>query len=106
MDPIVREALDAAAHGDWTVLRLKLHPYVHWETADGDTLRGRNRVMAMLHEEPSLRPPAANLSSPCPSTWRSYAVVPIAPPRPFRFRRRPERRTDQRRRTAPPQAPR
>lgn len=52
-------ALDAAAIQDWDGLRLKLHPHLHWTLADGETLRGRNSVLAMLTASP---PPVAPLT--------------------------------------------
>ena len=46
MEP--RDVLDDLARGDLESLRLKLHPYLHWETPDGRTLRGRRSVLAEL----------------------------------------------------------
>lgn len=59
MDPVVREALEAAARRDWNTLRLKLHPYVRWRSAADTTLSGRNTVLTMLVESPPPRAPAA-----------------------------------------------
>ena len=52
-DPVAVDEVVRAAHGamlerDWDALRLMLHPYLHWTTADGDRLRGRTKVMAQL----------------------------------------------------------
>jgi hypothetical protein len=57
MDAIVREALEAAARRDRDALRLKLHPYVRWQSAPGKTLNGRNNVLEMLIESPPPSPP-------------------------------------------------
>lgn len=59
MDPVVRDALEAAARRDWDDLRLKLHPYVRWKPASGNTLSGRNAVLAMLAGSPPPTEPAA-----------------------------------------------
>jgi len=48
VDQIVRAALDAITCGDWDTVRRVLHPYLHWDMPDGQTLRGRNQVIAML----------------------------------------------------------
>jgi hypothetical protein len=59
MDSVVRDALEVAARRDWETLRLKLHPYVRWKLASGNTLNGRKAVLAMLAESPPPRQPAA-----------------------------------------------
>lgn len=46
-------AMDA---GDWTVVRLLLHPYLHWQDG-GTVLRGRRHVLEHLVEAPTPRPP-------------------------------------------------
>src|ERR687883_465815 len=45
---------DVLAAGDLTVLRLMLHPYVHW-TEGGRTLRGRVNVLEYLTAHPGTR---------------------------------------------------
>ena len=39
------------------LLRLALHPYLHWTTSDGETVRGRTKVLAMLDERRSIDAP-------------------------------------------------
>ncbi len=39
-------------------MRAVLHPYLHWTSADGHTVRGRNNVLAALSEAPPTAPPA------------------------------------------------
>ena len=48
VDEVVRAAHGAMSERNWDALRLMLHPYLHWTTADGDRLRGRTNVMARL----------------------------------------------------------
>lgn len=36
--------------GDWDTVRALLHPDIHWTLARGRTLRGRDKVMAMLQQ--------------------------------------------------------
>jgi hypothetical protein len=45
---VARGLLDAVDKADWERARLLLHPYLHWTTADGHTLRGRTTVLARL----------------------------------------------------------
>ena len=47
---IVDTALDAIVRRDWDAVRRVLHPYLHWIGADGRTIRGRSKVMAMLEQ--------------------------------------------------------
>ncbi len=56
VDEIARRAHAAMLDGDWAGLRLLLHPYVHWTDGHGNTVRGRNTVMALL--ERAGAPPA------------------------------------------------
>ena len=56
MDPIIAEVLDAAARDDRAALVQLLHPYLHW-TSGGLTIRGRNKVFALLEEMPDLSEP-------------------------------------------------
>ena len=57
MEP--HDVLDDLARGDLQALRVKLHPYLHWETADGRTIRGRRNVLAELESDPPAGPPRA-----------------------------------------------
>ena len=41
----------------WEILRLLLHPYLHWTRADGRVIRGRVKVLALLHDDPPASPP-------------------------------------------------
>jgi hypothetical protein len=63
-DPVAVDEVVRASHGamlerDWDALRLMLHPYLHWTTADGDRLRGRTKVMARLQATASPTEPIA-----------------------------------------------
>ena len=65
-DPVLVEEVVRAAHGamsvrDWGALRLMLHPYLHWTTADGDRLRGRTKVLTRLQ---AIAAPAALPTEP------------------------------------------
>jgi hypothetical protein len=48
VDEVTRAAYQAMVQHDWESLRLMLHPYLRWTTADGTRLRGRTKVMARL----------------------------------------------------------
>jgi hypothetical protein len=50
----VRAAIDGQ---DWDRVRLLLHPYLHWQLADGAILRGRVKVLALLQETGPPDPP-------------------------------------------------
>jgi hypothetical protein len=56
---LVYEALAAIERRHWERLKLLLHPYLHWTTKDGETLRGRKRVIARLVEAASPSPPSS-----------------------------------------------
>ena len=58
MTDIVTEAYSALRDQDWEELRPLLHPYLHWTTPDGSTVRGRTRVLALLRTRPTPGPPA------------------------------------------------
>jgi len=45
-------AITAIESQDWDRLRMLLHPYLHWTAADGNTIRGRTKVLAMLAATP------------------------------------------------------
>jgi len=52
-DPVVVAEVTHAAQAaiverDWDSLRVLLHPYLHWTTADGTRVRGRIKVMELL----------------------------------------------------------
>jgi limonene-1,2-epoxide hydrolase len=60
MEQIVATALDAIAEHDWDGLRRVLHPHLHWTGVDAVTVRGRNKVIAML-EHAGLPPAPAGI---------------------------------------------
>ena len=47
-DEVTRAACEAMLAQDWDALRLLLHPYLHWTTAEGARVRGRTKVMERL----------------------------------------------------------
>jgi hypothetical protein len=53
----VQSVLTLFRSGERDLLRLALHPYLHWTTAGGETVRGRTKVLAMLEERRSLDAP-------------------------------------------------
>ena len=57
MDEVVVAAHAAMAARDWVGLRPMLHPYLHWIALDGEVLRGRNHVLAMLAQVDAPAPP-------------------------------------------------
>lgn len=59
MDRAVVDALEGFAAGDGDRLRFALHPYLHWRRADGQRLRGRKNVLAMLDAADALPPPSS-----------------------------------------------
>jgi hypothetical protein len=59
VEPIVDRVLDAVRRRDWDTVRLALHPYLHWDLADGRTIRGRSKVLAMLVDAPTPAPPSS-----------------------------------------------
>ncbi len=56
MQDVARLAHTAMIAHDWAALRPMLHPYLHWTGSDGTVVRGRNKVIALLHSGPA--PPA------------------------------------------------
>ena len=57
---VIEAAVAAIERGDWSGLRLLLHPYVRWTGADGQTIRGRKKVLARLDEAPPTGPPRSH----------------------------------------------
>ena len=55
----VQEVLSAVERRDWEGLKPLLHPYLHWVTRDGEVLRGRQKVMARLLDDPPSSPPSS-----------------------------------------------
>jgi hypothetical protein len=54
----VAEQVRRAVAGDqWARVRLLLHPYLRWELPDGTELRGRVRVLELLHATGPPDPP-------------------------------------------------
>ncbi|WP_205697903.1 hypothetical protein [Conexibacter sp. SYSU D00693] len=58
MDDAVRAVRDDLGARDWDGLRLRLHPYLHWQLPDGRVLRGRTNVLAELAKRPEAGEPA------------------------------------------------
>lgn len=54
----VDDAVAAIEARDWDVLKLLLHPYLHW-TSGGVTIRGRVKVLAHLASVPPVGPPVS-----------------------------------------------
>ncbi len=52
-EPLVDEVLAAIEAGRPQDAKLLLHPYIHWTTASGETIRGRTKVLALLAGEQS-----------------------------------------------------
>ncbi|HEX8866443.1 MAG TPA: hypothetical protein VF821_12380 [Lentzea sp.] len=52
----VGEVVAAVEARDWAVVKLLLHPYLHW-TEGGVTIRGRTKVLAHLAAVPHLTAP-------------------------------------------------
>ena len=48
VEDIAQRAHAAIVEGDWSTVRLLLHPYLHWTDSTGRTIRGREKVLAML----------------------------------------------------------
>jgi hypothetical protein len=47
-EPVIDAVVRTLARGDRDELERLLHPYVHWTTAAGETIRGRRKVLAHL----------------------------------------------------------
>ena len=65
-------AITAIESQDWDRLRMLLHPYLHWTAADGNTIRGRTKVLAMLAATPDAvhRPSSVELRDGQIYRWR------------------------------------
>ena len=62
MDDVTRAAYESMLERDWEGLRLLLHPYLHWNAADGTRLRGRTKVIERLqHAAPPVMPDTVEL---------------------------------------------
>jgi hypothetical protein len=59
VDEVTRTAYEAMLERDWDGLRMLLHPYLHWTTANGTLFRGRTKVMELLQAG---LPPAAPIA--------------------------------------------
>ena len=53
MDDVAERAYQSIVDQEWDVVRLLLHPYLHWTGPDDVTIRGRTKVLAMLSERPN-----------------------------------------------------
>ena len=51
------QAYAAVWAGRWDTLRLLLHPYLRWTRADGHVVRGRTKVLVLLHEHTPVQAP-------------------------------------------------
>ncbi len=73
MHGVAEGAYEAILAGDWAGLRLLLHPYLHWTGPNGEAVRGRTRVLAMLQEQlhPPEPPAAVELRDGQIYRWRS-----------------------------------
>jgi hypothetical protein len=56
---VTHAAHEAMLVRDWNELRLMLHPYLHWRTADGSRIRGRSKVIARLQNTAPPEEPVA-----------------------------------------------
>ena len=65
-------AIAAIESRDWELLRVLLHPYLHWTGVDGNTIRGRTKVLAMLAATPGAahRPSSVELRDRQIYRWR------------------------------------
>lgn len=50
IDPAVVKASQLISRRDWDGVKLLLHPYLHWTSKGGRTIRGRQQVLAYLVE--------------------------------------------------------
>ena len=56
VDEVTGTVQEAMLERDWDGLRMLLHPYLHWTTANGTPFRGRTKVIELLQTG---SPPAA-----------------------------------------------
>ncbi len=73
VDELVRRARAAVAAGDWEAVRSLLHPYLHWTDAQGSTVRGRSKVVALLQQAAGApgRPSSVELRDGQIYRWRA-----------------------------------
>jgi hypothetical protein len=77
VDDVTRAAYESMLKRDWESLRLMLHPYLHWSTADGTRLRGRTKVMERLQQAaPPVMPAAVELRDGQIYRWQEPLRVP------------------------------
>jgi len=75
MDEVVRRAHEAMQVQDWDDVRFLLHPYLHWTSADGRTVRGRTKILAMLAErDPPLWPSSVELRDDQIYRWQEPPI--------------------------------
>ena len=72
MDDVAEQVYQSIVEQDWDVVRLLLHPYLHWTGPDDVTIRGRTNVLAMLTERqrPPERPASVELRDNQIYRWR------------------------------------
>ena len=70
----VESVLTLFRSGERDLLRLALHPYLHWTTGDGETVRGRTKVLELLATRSELdAPESAELRDGQVYRWRERA---------------------------------
>jgi hypothetical protein len=79
VDHLVESALAAIGRQDWDLLRSMLHPYVRWTAADGELVRGRLKVLAMLTTTPiPTAPTAYELRDGQIYRWKAAESFPVS----------------------------
>ncbi|UDY34890.1 hypothetical protein [Dermatobacter hominis] len=67
----VESVLTLFRAGERDLLRLALHPYLHWTTPEGGTIRGRTKVLELLDGRAELdAPESAELRDGQVYRWR------------------------------------
>lgn len=61
MEYVGKRVHTAMIAGDWNLVRLLLHPYLHWTDLEGTTTRGREQVLAMLKQATRIPPEARSI---------------------------------------------
>ncbi|HEV2376643.1 MAG TPA: nuclear transport factor 2 family protein [Streptosporangiaceae bacterium] len=61
MVDVGQRAYAAIVAGDWGAVRLLLHPYLHWTDSTGKTIRGREKVLALLEHADQAPPQARSI---------------------------------------------